>query len=323
MTNKNILFFSLSFFIVLLVSLASAAYTVDEVLTDDFSFTEYSNGELKEFVYLVAPENYPTLSVELQGHGAYEPVLYVYDVSEEKFSYQGEAGRDEKIKYSFVPEAGDKNLLKEYYIIILSNGKDGSSFDFSFHITPQNDAELGMDASKRFTDANIIEPGSYTANLGGGDEKDYYALKIEQDETFTISLVSLKEERLGFELIESNYMTTLSDKGGIKGINRTFTSTSDQTIWIGIEGSTPYTFSITSNKATKENRELESLPPLPPMPPTPKEVMVITQEQEEGEPMSTNTLIILLLIVVGIGLATLQFFRAKKVREQASKKKKK
>jgi len=324
--NKTFFFFGFLFTLILLASQTFAAtYTVDQVLSDDYSVTEYLQEDADNFVYSVAEENYPYIEVELQAYGGFEPRFYVYDVDEDRFLFQESANLNEKITYAFTPEASEEGGIKEYYFIILV-GDGGGSFDFNYDVTRQNDAGLGGDVTKRFSDAQTIPAGEYTGMLGGGDTKDFFAYDIAQDETITITLQSKDEERLGLELIESNLVTTIDERTPTEGIERTFTSSQDQKVWIGIEGTTHYALSIASDYEEEEEEEAQGMatPPMPPMPPLPDDFKddTTTNEEEQEEGLSTQMMIIILLLLVGLILVVgLIFYEKYHKKKKAAEKK--
>ena len=307
------------------ISLVSAiTFEADRTLSEDYSVSTSVDSQGDQLVFLIDAEPYSILNFELIGQGAYEPILSLYDVEEEKYLIQeAPITSDQTISLRYTMST------KPIYAIINNAGSSGS-YTFTYNAKTQDDARLGIDAPKRYRDAELISVGTFNGHLGEEDTTDYYAIDLSYDETIIITIKAKEEGRLDLNLVDASGFNKL-DIGKMlleeEKISNSYTSLKEQTAFIGIKGMVPYELVIQSDQAT------------PPMPPTTPELPEITQPEpteteeeaeeevviEEKEGLSIPPIAYLVLLIILISLVSIFLIRkkpAKKGKKKKAKKKK-
>lgn len=245
--------FLLSFFFLLLISGVSAIpYTPLETIDSlDWSTNGLYTNEDQQFVYNVSIRPYSIAEVTLTASETMVPVIDIYDVEREEIIVhkQGDLGGEAR---AYIAGALDEEgITKEYYIIVSSTFMRGNRFTLQYVEERQNDAELGIDATKRFQEALVVGEGEHTGQLGGIDSVDYYALLLKTGDDMRISVYPTEGDILEFTLIDSDLFTTRRIQGTEEIIGK-YTALKEEKIWIGISGSGPYSFTVENLNATIE-----------------------------------------------------------------------
>ena len=312
---------------ILLLPLANAdLYMPDKTLSStDYSLSRYASTAGGEYVLAFTPTSYATITATLQGEGAYQPRIKLYDPLKNTFliTVEGVRGKESTLAYTF----GDARTAP-YYLIVNDHG-DGEHYAATMQIMMQDDAGTGQDAPSEFKQGSLLTVGTYDGFLGDNDNKDQYAIALQAGENLTITLTAQDDGSLGITLVDATGFTKIEGRKTLKqGATYTapYVSLKNQTVYLGISGDVPYMLNLTSNK---HQPSVTEAPPAPE--PAPVEITT-TPEIPEQQPAPAPTIVIpaeperplwgLVISILALLLIILGFVFKKKLAGQKRKKNK-
>lgn len=288
---------------------------------DELLFTKGVSSSVEDAEYVITPEPYNHFSVSLTGSEGYTPSITIFDTTAEMAIAQFNAPEGGTVSFNYT--AGeDKREPRTYTILFNIFGKPGASYTFNYKETPQDDAGTGGDATRDFKKALLLTPGEYAGFLGDQDTIDYYAMELVGGEEIAYTLQMPGKGTLRFTLIDGDYSTRIDQKTHIdeNQIIAHYASGKAQTVWIGVEGNTPYALIIGSNKqkepepviaiAVEEPEEDDKEPA--PVPTT----YQWTEEDESSGSRTTGIIILVVAVVLLVALAAFTTFRKKELKKE-------
>ncbi len=282
--------------------------------------------ELLEAEYLITPTPYATFTLTLSGSTGYVPSMSINDAEEERI-VQLNAEEGGTITYTFTP-GEDVRDAKSYTVFINTYGQGvATSYSFGYEEVMQNDADLGMDATKRFKEAETIAPGEYTGFLADEDDVDYYSMQLTGGEDITITLRPVEKGSLGLTLIDGEYNTRIDQKVHIEeDLIAHFSSNRAQQVWLGIEGSIAYNLIIESTEdepevvvvpVVEEENKPEVVVPEPELiDDEPEVVPVVEEEVTDGKSKMTGLVIFTVAVVLLVILVLFTVTRNRELKEE-------